>query len=120
MLDFRETESVSPILAQAFFGHVLSEYYGAARPRGQAQITTSNTANDKAFSGFHNRGKQVEAQIASELTGKPLGPGKTLNDGEANNRYFGTYGPELKFVYRFQPGTRSTQAIWVSEPLRKK
>ena len=120
MLDFRETEKVSPTLAKAFFGHVLAEYYGAARPRGQAQITELTPENKKLQNPFHKLGKQVEAQIASELTGKPLGPSKTLKDRFRDNRYSGSYGPELKFVYRFQPGTMNTQAIWVSEPLRGK
>ncbi|MBI4600495.1 MAG: VCBS repeat-containing protein [Planctomycetes bacterium] len=115
MLDFREVEAASPTLAKVFLGHVLAEYLHAARPRGLAPIQT-----DRAEDRAHKHALRVEAQIASELTGRPLGPSGKREVRPGIDVFEGSYGSDLRFQIRFHPGTRSIRSISTSEALRGK
>jgi len=116
MLDFREVGKVSPHLATVFLSHVLAEYYQAARPRGRPPAQ-----GNAAFNPAHRHAERVEAQVASELTGEALFPNRTRNIvASPANTFTASYGRNLWFVIRFQPGTRSINSIGTSEAFRKK
>lgn len=88
--DITRVAGMSPILARAVMGHILREYFGAARPPGERP--------GRAFSHFHIPAIRTEAQIASDLTRRPIWTGNRRpwesSFGRTNVR---SYGPNLKF-----------------------
>jgi hypothetical protein len=88
--DIAQAAQQSPIMGRAIMGHILQEYFGAARPAGQAP--------GAAFANYHVPAIHTEAQVASDLTGRPIWTGATRpwehTYGNINVR---SYGPGLKF-----------------------
>jgi len=88
--DVARAAGMSPILGRAIMGHILQEYFGAARPPGHHPGT--------AFSHYHVPAIHTEAQVASDLTGRPIWTGAIRpwehTYGNINVR---SYGPGLKF-----------------------
>jgi hypothetical protein len=88
--DIALAASMSPILGRAIMGHILREYFGAARPPGQTP--------GAAFANYHVPAIHTEAEIASDLTGHPIWTGANRpwehTYGNVNVR---SYGPGLKF-----------------------
>jgi hypothetical protein len=102
--DFDELEKLSPTLARAMMGHVLMEYFGAARPPGEAPSSNYKLNHVPAI--------RTEAQIVSDLTGRPIWEGKT-RPWEA---VYGTvavrsYGPDLKYQLVFDAGFTQVQKV---------
>jgi hypothetical protein len=88
--DIQLVAGMSPILARGAMGHVLREYFGAARPPGQAP------ASD--FANYHVPAILTEAQIVSDLTGRPIWTGNTRPwEHTYGNIMVRSYGPSLKF-----------------------
>ena len=88
--DIARAAQFSAIMGRAIMGHILQEYFGAARPPGQQP--------GAAFANYHVPAIHTEAQIASDLTGRPIWTGATRpwehTYGNINVR---SYGPGLKF-----------------------
>jgi hypothetical protein len=88
--DVARAAGFSSIMGRAIMGHILQEYFGAARPPGQQP--------GAAFANYHVPAIHTEAEIASELTGRPIWVGTTRpwehTYGNINVR---SYGPGLKF-----------------------
>jgi len=120
MLDFREIEKESPTVAKVFLGHVLAEYYGAAAPgpgsdRGQYHGQRSKDDGvppaRRARGGGDRRRADREGAVPRSHAAPGHPPGRYLR---------GLLWSGAKFQIRFQPGTRSINTIWVSEPFRGK
>lgn len=92
--DILAVERHSTVLARAFMGHVLQEYFGAARPPGQRP--------GSAFAVYHVPAILTEARIASDLLGRPIWTGSVrpweATYGNINVR---SYGPGMKFQLVF-------------------
>lgn len=88
--DIARAAQFSAIMGRTIMGHILQEYFGAARPPGQQA--------GAAFAHYHVPAIHTEAQIASDLTGRPIWTGATRpwehTYGNINVR---SYGPGLKF-----------------------
>ncbi|MGH6930382.1 MAG: hypothetical protein ACREEV_18840 [Dongiaceae bacterium] len=104
--DLERARDLSPTWVRIGMGHILAEYFGAARPPGQAP--------GRAFSHFHVPAIRVEAEIASDLTGR-----RTWEPGDGTARpwehTYGninvrSYGPELKYQLVFN-GTGNLRNI---------
>jgi len=88
--DVARAAGMSPILGRAIMGHILREYFGAARPPGQLP--------GAAFANYHVPAILTEAQIASDLTGHPIWTGTTRPwEHTYRNINVRSYGPGLKF-----------------------
>ena len=88
--DLQRADELSSICARGLMGHILREYFGAARPLGQEP--------GRAFDNYHVPAIHTEAEIVSELTGRPIWTGSTRpwehTYGKINVR---SYGPALKY-----------------------
>src|SRR5262249_9387319 len=88
--DVARAAQLSPIMGRAIMSHILQEHFGAARAAGQAP--------GAAFANYHVPAIHTEAQVASDLTGRPIWTGTTRpwehTYGNVNVR---SYGPGLKF-----------------------
>jgi hypothetical protein len=88
--DLQRVAGMSTILVRAVMGHILREYFGAARPPGHQP--------GQAFSHYHVPAIETEARVASDLTGRPIWTGRARpwehTYGTINVR---SYGPSLKF-----------------------
>jgi len=102
--DVARAAGMSPILGRAIMGHILREYFGAARPPGQVP--------GAGFANYHVPAILTEAQIASDLTGQPIWTGATRpwehTYGHINVR---SYGPGLKFQLVMSATGELTQVI---------
>jgi len=88
--DITRVAGMSAILARAVMGHILQEYFGAARPPGQQP--------GRAFSHYHVPAIRTEAQIAGDLTGRPIWTGNQRPwEGSFGRTNVRSYGPNLKF-----------------------
>ena len=88
--DLERAAKLSPILGRAFMGHILQEYFGAARPPGQTP--------GMALARYHVPAIHTEAQVASDLTGRAIWSGRTRPWAHAyGNVWVRSYGPGLKF-----------------------
>jgi len=88
--DIERVAGLSSVLVRCVMGHILQEYFGAARPPGERP--------GGAFSHYHVPAIRAEAEIASDLTGRPIWTGGRRpwesSFGSVNVR---SYGPDLKF-----------------------
>jgi hypothetical protein len=88
--DVARAAGMSPILGRAIMGHILREYFGAARLPGQLP--------GAGYANYHVPAILTEAQIARDLTGHPIWNGTARpwehTYGNINVR---SYGPGLKF-----------------------
>lgn len=88
--DLERANQLSPTCARGLMGHILREYFGAARPPGQQP--------GLAYSLYHVPAIHTEAEIVSDLTGRPIWTGSSRpwehTYGNINVR---SYGPGLKF-----------------------
>jgi hypothetical protein len=95
--DILKVQDLSPVLARVLMGHVLREYFLASHPPGQAP--------SRPFFQFHVSAIQTEAQIASDLMGRPVWTGNRraweAMSGTINVR---SYGPNMKFQLFFTAG----------------
>lgn len=102
--DFLTMRRHSPRLARAAMGHVLSEYFSAARPPGQAP--------SRAFAHHHIPALRTEANVMSDLTGLAVWTG---NRRPWDRRYGSTmvrsFGPQLKFQLVFSANNRLLRII---------
>jgi hypothetical protein len=102
--DVARAAGMSPILGRSIMGHILREYFGAARPPGQTP--------GAAFANYHVPAILTEAQIASDLTGRPIWAGTTRpwehTYGTINVR---SYGPGLKFQLVMSAAGELTRVI---------
>jgi hypothetical protein len=88
--DLIDLERLKPVLARAMMGHVLREYFGAARPPGQTP--------GRAMDVYHVPAIRTEAEIASELTGLPIfGPGTRPWEKALGVLSVRVYGPNFRY-----------------------
>ena len=90
--DIERAAGMSAISGRAIMGHILREYFGAARPPGQTP--------GAGYANYHVPAILTEAQVASDLTGRPIWTGATRPWAHT----YGTvmvrsYGPSLKFQW---------------------
>jgi len=102
--DFDDMENLSPTMARGGMGHVLREYFGAARPPGQNP--------GLAFALYHVPAIRTEAEIVSDLTGRPIWTGNNRPwEQTVGNTMVRSYGPGLRFQLVFSPGGELTRII---------
>jgi len=95
--DILKVQNLSPVLARVLMGHVLREYFLASYPPGQAP--------GRAFFQFHVSAIETEAQIASDLMGRPVWTGnRRAWEGMSGTINVRSYGPNMRFQLYFTAG----------------
>jgi hypothetical protein len=95
--DILNVEKLSPTMAKALIGHILREYFGAARPPGRAPGT--------AFAVYHVPAILTEAHVAGDLENRPVFTGN-VRPWEATYGHINVreYGPTMKYQLFFSAG----------------